>query len=80
MQGNSLLESLSVGESNIEIIPKDFMREIPKTALFDANADKVIFSYDIATNLQNLFLEYYAENNATKKQNLKSQIKIPKSA
>ncbi|MGX3097598.1 Eco57I restriction-modification methylase domain-containing protein [Helicobacter sp. 23-1046] len=75
MQGNSLLESLSVGKECIEIIPRDFMREIPSTKLFDENADKIIFSHDIAKSLQNLFLDYYAQNDAHKKHTLKSQIK-----
>ena len=75
MQGNSLLESLNTGKECIEIIPRDFFKQIPSDKLFDENADKVLFSHDIATNLQKLFLEYYAQNNADKKHILKSNIK-----
>lgn len=74
MQGNSLLEHLSVGKDSIEIIPKDFMKDLQPTVLFDTNADKVLFQGDTAKKLQNLFLEYYAQSDSTKKAKQKAKI------
>ena len=78
MQGNSLLETLSVGNSMLEIIPKDYLAP-QKVGLFDEGEiksakDLSLFDEKDYKHLQGLFVRYFSTSKSSEKQSLKNEI------
>lgn len=81
MQGNSLLESLFIGDRTFHILPENFGKEEKNSeknqdGLFDErdDTDKPIFNEAREKDLQELFLSFYKATDHSQKQEIKSKI------